>query len=864
MSEQEPLFPPPLTVDQVLQQAITHHQSGSLQDAERLYRAILNSVPNHPDANHNLGVLAVQVGQAEAGLPHLKVALEVDPGQDQYWLSYIDALIQADQTDNAKQVLEQGRQFGISGDAFDSLERKLKQLELASANGVGPYFQKMPSQVETNALVCAYNSGLYAEAEQLAMAMTITYPQIAFGWKVLGATLKKMGRTIDALIPMQKSIQLSPCDAEVHNNLGTALKDLGCLDEAEASCRRAIVLKPDYAEAHYNLGNTLKDLGRLDEAEASYRLTITLMPGFAEAHSNLGNTLKELGRLDETKACYRKAIALKPNFAEAHCNLGVVLQDLKHPDEAVASCREAIAIKPDFAEAHYNLGNAMHYLGHLAEAAASYRRAITVNPDFPEAYNNMGNCLKDQGRLAEAAAFYRQAIDFKPDYAFAHNNLGNALKDLGRLEEAEVSFRQAIAVKPGYDAAQSNLLFLLNYVASKDSVVRLEEARNYGLLVSAKVMEKFTAWQCNTKPSRLRVGLISGDFENHPVGHFLEGILAQFNPAKIELIAYPSINSSDDLTERIRPCFHNWKPLVGLSDEAAARLIHEDGVHILLDLSGHTAKNRLPVFAWKPAPLQATWLGYLATTGVAEMDYLIGDPHVTPPENDEHFTETVWRLPEVWGCFTPPDVKLEVNPLPALSAGCITFGCFNNLTKMNDTVVALWSRVLKDVPGSRLFLKTKQLDDKTVCDTTRQRFAAQGINPDRLMLEGSSPRAKLLEAYNRVDIALDPFPYGGGTTTYEVLWMAVPIITLKGDRFLSRCGQSLAYNARLSDWIAEDADDYVAKAVVHTRDMNRLAVLRAGLRRHVLASPLFDAPRFARNLEEALWEMYDRWQRGKK
>jgi protein O-GlcNAc transferase len=756
---------------------------------------------------------------------------------------------------------------------------------------------KEPAQAEKDAIIHAFNSGQYAEAEQLALALTRTYQYDAFGWKVLGAARKQMGRTADALAPQQKSAQLRPADAELHSNLGVTLRGLGRLDEAEASYQRAIALKPDYAEAHSNLGNvlkdlgrlddaeasyrqaialrpdyavahnslgnTLKDLGRLDEAEASYRQAIALRPDYAVAHNNLGNTLKDLGRLDEAEASYRQAVVLKPDFVEAHSNLGVVLQEFGRLDEAEARCRQAIVINPEFAEAYYNLGNTLKDLGRLGEAESSYRQAIAINPDLTEAHSNLGNTLKDLGRLNESIASYRQAIALKPDYALAHNNLGTALKELGRLDEVEASFRQAIALKPDYAEAYSNLLFTLNYIASRDSVVRLEEARNYGLLVSAQVKERFTTWHCCTKPSRLRVGLISGDLVNHPVGYFLESMLEQLNPASIELRAYPTINRSDDLTDRIRPRFHSWKPLVGLSDEAAARLIHSDGVHILLDLAGHTAHNRLPLFAWKPAPVQATWLGYLATTGVAEMDYLIGDPQATPPENCEYFSETVWRLPEVWGCFTPPNIDLEVSPLPALSNGFLTFGCFNNLTKMNDTVVALWARVLQAVPGSRLFLKTKQLEDQTVCETTRQRFRAHGIEPESLILEGASPRLRLLEAYNRVDIALDPFPYGGGTTTYEVLWMAVPIITLKGDRFLSRCGQSLAYNAGLADWIAEDDDDYVAKAVMHTQDLKQLSALRTGLRQQVLASPLFDAPRFARHLEAALWGMWERWQGGR-
>jgi protein O-GlcNAc transferase len=935
-----------LAIDQALQQAITHHQAGNLQDAERIYRAIINAVPNHPDANHNLGVLAVQVGQAEAGLPHLKAALEANPRQGQYWLSYIDALIKADQTDNAKQVLQQGRQFGISGDAFDSLERNLQQV---------------PSQVEINVLINEFNAGQYAEAERLALAMTNTYPDVAIGWKVLSATLQQMGRIEDALMPMQKSVQLCPNDTEAYNNLGITFKDLGRLDEAEASYRRAleikpdfaeaysnlgitlkdlgrldeaeasyrraleikpdfaeahsnlgvtlqdlgrlgeaeasyreaIALKPDYAEAHSNLGNTLKELGRLDEAEASYRRAIVLKPDYAVAYNNLGNTVKELGRLDEAEASYRQAIFLKPDFAEAHNNLGNTVKELGRLDEAAASLREAIALKPDYALAHSNLGVTLQDLGCLGEAEASYRQAIALKPDFAEVHSNLGNTLKELGRLGEAEASYREAIALKPDYAEGHSNLGVALKELGRLEEAEASCRQAIALKPDFVEGHSNLgvvlqelgrldeaeascrqattlnpdfpgvrsslLFILNYVAGRDCAVRLEEARNYGLLVSAQAKERFTAWRCCKKPSRLRVGLVSGDLGNHPVGFFLESILAQLNPASIELRAYPTINRSDDLTDRIRPRFHSWKPLVGLSDEAAARLVHSDGVHILLDLAGHTAHNRLPLFAWKPAPVQATWLGYFATTGLAEMDYLLADEVGVPQTHREHFTETVWYLPDTRLCFSPPDIDLAVADLPALKTGHITFGCFQNRAKIGDEVLAVWGKILNALPCARLRLQSKQLGDQRVVKQFVQSLRHHGIDPTRVSLYGDMSRNSYLAAHAEVDMILDTFPFPGGTTSCEGLWMGVPTLTLLGDRLISRQGASLLMAAGLSEWIAASETDYVAKAIAIAGDLPKLAALRAGLRQQVLASPLLDASRFARHFEEALWGMWRKW-----
>jgi predicted O-linked N-acetylglucosamine transferase (SPINDLY family) len=704
------------------------------------------------------------------------------------------------------------------------------------------------------------DQGRLAEAEASYRRALIIKPDYAEAHGSLGNTLRDQGRLAEAEASYRQVLIIRPDYAEVHNSLGVTLLDQGRLAEAEASLRLALFLKPDYAVAHSNLGVTLQEQGRLTEAEASYRRALIIKPDYAKAYNNLGGTLKDQGRLAEAEASYRRALIIKPDYAEVHNSLGVTLLDQGRLAEAEASLRQALIIKPDYAVAHNNLGVTLQEQGRLAEAEASLRQALIIKPDYAVAHNNLGVTLRGQRRFAEAEASLRQALIIKPDYAEAYSNLGGTLKDQGRLAEAEASYRQALIIKPDYAEAYSNLLFALSYNPDHRASHYLEEASRYGRMAAKKVEMRFSAWQCVSRPERLRVGFVSGDLRNHPVGYFLESVLAQIDPSRMELIAYPTDYKADELTARITPYFSAWKPLVGLSDKAAAGLIHGDGIHVLLDCSGHTAKNRLPVFAWKPAPVQASWLGYSATTGLAEMDYLLGDPYVTPAGEEGHFTETVWRLPETYQCLTPPDVPLKVGPLPALSSGSITFGSFNNLVKVNDAVVTLWAKVLKAVSGSRLFLKAKQLNDPGVRDTTRQRFAAWGITPDRLVLEGTSQRAKTLEAHNRVDIILSPFPYPGVTTSAEGVWMGVPVITRRGDCFLHHMGESIAHNAGLADWIAEDDDDYVAKAIQHTADLGRLAALRNILRQQVLASPLFDAPRFARHLEAALWGMWERWQ----
>ena len=383
-------------------------------------------------------------------------------------------------------------------------------------------------------------------------------------------------------------------------------------------------------------------------------------------------------------------------------------------------------------------------------------------------------------------------------------------------------------------------------------------ASAFGALAAARVPHPSAGPGPGAANGPIRVGLVSGDLRNHPVGYFLEGVLHKVDPGRVTFLAFPTAESGDELTARIRPRFAVWRPIAGLDDEAAARSIRETGVQILLDLSGHTAGNRLPVFCWRPAPVQAAWLGYFATTGLAEIDYVIADPHVSPPGAPAEFVEQPWLLPNIYYCFTPPAVAVEVSPLPARSTGSITFGCFNTLAKINDAVIATWARLLRAMPGSRLMLKAPPLGDEAVCAGLRARFAAHGIAGERLLLEQASTRAEYLRAHHRVDVALDPFPFPGGTTSFEALWMGVPVLTRTGDRFLSRVGETIMRNAGLPDWVAGDEDDYVERAIRLTADLDRLARLRHALRARVLASPLFDASRFARQFEDAMAGMWAR------
>ena len=364
-----------LTIQQALQQGVAAHKKGQVEEAERLYKAILNSQPAQPDANHNLGVLLVSINKTDAALPLFKVAVETNSKVDQFWLSYIDALIKAKQVENAKQVLEQAKNQGVAEYKLDILKTQLNSL-----NTTGNVYSANPPQKLLSRLLEHYQSGRLGDAEILALSITRDFPNDNFSWMILAAVFKAIGRNTEALNANQTAVELSPQDAEAHSNLGVTLQELGRLNEAEVSLRQAIVLRPNYPEAHNNLGNALKEQGRLDEAEASYRQAIVLKPGYANAHSNLGATLQDLSKLDEAEASYIQAIALRPNYAEAYSNLGVTLQELGRLEEAEESLKHAITLKPDFALAHYGLTKVLYNMSYKDSALESIKKANVIDP----------------------------------------------------------------------------------------------------------------------------------------------------------------------------------------------------------------------------------------------------------------------------------------------------------------------------------------------------------------------------------------------------------------------------------------------------------------------------------------------------
>jgi len=706
-----------------------------------------------------------------------------------------------------------------------------------------------------------HQAGRLAEAEHWYRQVLLAQPTNADALHLLGVVAHQAGRHDAAVDLIRQAIRRNAQNPVYFSNLGIALYVQGKSDEAVAAYRQAIGIKPDYADAWYNLGNVLYGQGKRDEAVAAYRRAIGIKHDYVEAHNNLGSVLQVQGKLADAVASFRRALALKPDYAEAHNNLGNVLRVQGKLADAVASFQQALVLRPDYAEAHNNLGNAFHAQGKLADALASFERTLALKPDFVEALYNMGNVLQLQEKLADAVECYERALALKPDHAEAHCNLGTALKEQVKLEEAVAAYRRAISIKPDYAEAFSNVLFCLNYddKSTPDALyaAHREWDERYGR-PAARPMEYSNAREVGR---RLRVGYVSGDFCRHSVAYFLEPLLRNHDHEAVEVFCYAEVAQPDAMTQSLRGFADHWLATVGMTDEALAQRITEDGVDILFDLAGHTGKNRLRVFARKPAPIQVTWLGYPNTTGLTSIDYRLVDA-ITDPEGicDAFASETLIRLDGGFLCYDPVADPPTPSPPPSLAAGVVTFGSFNNPAKISAVTLDVWAAVLVREPRARLLLKGLPFADAGTRASFLARLGGRGVAAERVELVARLPdMADHLALYNRVDIALDPFPYNGTTTTCEALWMGAPVVVQKGDRHAGRVGASLLSQIGLTDLIAYSAEEYVEIALRLANDPARLSKLRHSLRPRMAASSLGDGPAFARKIEAALRTMWQRW-----
>jgi len=564
--------------------------------------------------------------------------------------------------------------------------------------------------------------------------------------------------------------------------------------------------------------------GRLADAEKLLRQILTHQPQQADALHLLAAVVHLRGRSQEALELIQQAIKINPHSGEYFNTRGIILSNSNHPEAAIEAFHEAFKLKPDYAEAHSNLGNVFKKLERLDEAIDEYRIAIKFKPDLADSYNNMGHCLKDQGRIQESLDQYKIALRIKPD---DHIVL-------------------------------SNLILAMHYHPGIDALSIYHELRRWNHQFAEPLKNSIKPCANSRDPERkLRIGYVSPDLSRHVVGCNLLPLFSARRRELFEIFCYSSVKNPDHITELLHGHADVWRDILSLNDAQAAQMIRDDKIDILVDLSLHTGDNRLLIFACKPAPVQVTWLGYPGSTGMEAMDYRFSDPYLDPPETDlSVYSEQTLRLPETYWCYQPGGSAPESAPLPALSAGFVTFGCLNNFAKVSPAAQELWLEILKKVPQSRLILHSRP---GAHLNAIRERFIQNQIAPERWEFLGYQDWTDYINTYNRIDIGLDPFPYNGGITTCDSLFMGVPVITLVGQTAVGRAGKSLLSNVGLPELIAQTPEEYVDIVVKLADDLPRLAEIRRTLRQRMEASPLMDAQRFAGHVEAAYRQMWRQW-----
>jgi predicted O-linked N-acetylglucosamine transferase (SPINDLY family) len=644
--------------------------------------------------------------------------------------------------------------------------------------------------------------------------------------------------------------------AGAHTLLARIFRARGELDEAMVHAEAALDHDPADAVAWAYCGSVLLARGDTDDAVQSYERAVSLRPGNAILLNEYGNALAVAGRFADAETTLRQAIGAQPDIPEIHNNLGNVLRSLRRFEDAEAAYGAAIDLRPDYAEALGNRGVLYLGRGAAALAIAAFEQGLALQPENALMRTHLGAAYAGAGRLEDAVAAHRAALDHDPDLIAAHNNLAIALKDQGMLHQARAAYSAAMALAPGDAGIRSNYLMCLSYDPDIDGPTLLGEHRRWAAAHERPVPSETVV---DAEPDRvIRIGYVSADFWTHSVAYFIEPVLARHDRSAFHVTCYADVEAPDETTARLRGLSDRWRDTRGVDDAALYDQIEADDIDILVDLAGHTGGNRLPLFGRRAAPLQLTWIGYPATTGLEQMDYRITDAWADPPGTTDAFhSETLLRLPHGFLCYRPPDDA----PLLDSRAGerPPTFGSFNNLSKLGDGVIALWARILGEMPEARLLLKSRQLADTGVRDRILAAFGAHGVDGARLQFRPRVPsQAAHLGLYDEVDVALDTFPYNGTTTTCEALWMGVPVVALAGRLHAGRVGVSLLEQTGCGDWIAETPDDYVAIACGLAKDPPD----REALRRRIVESSLTDARGFTRDLETALRSIWRRWCEG--
>ncbi|XP_071908460.1 probable UDP-N-acetylglucosamine--peptide N-acetylglucosaminyltransferase SPINDLY [Coffea arabica] len=737
-------------------------------------------------------------------------------------------------------------------------------------------------------------------------------PQNSCALTHCGILYKEEGRLVEAAESYQKALRADPsykpaaeCLAIVLTDLGTSLKLAGNTQEGIQKYYEAIKIDPHYAPAYYNLGVVYSEMMQYEVALNCYEKAALERPMYAEAYCNMGVIYKNRGDLESAIACYERCLAVSPNFEIAKNNMAIALTDLGTKvklegdiNQGVAYYKKALYYNWHYADAMYNLGVAygemlkfdmaivfyelaFHFNPHCAEACNNlgviykdrdnldkavecYQMALSIKPNFSQSLNNLGVVYTVQGKMDAAANMIEKAIVANPTYAEAYNNLGVLYRDAGSIFMAIDAYERCLKIDPDSRNAGQNRLLAMNYINEGTDDKLYEAHREWGSRFM-RLYPQYTSWDNPKDPERtLTIGYVSPDYFTHSVSYFIEAPLVYHDYENYKVVVYSAVVKADAKTIRFRDRVLKkggiWRDIYGVDEKKVANMVREDKVDILVELTGHTANNKLGMMACRPAPVQVTWIGYPNTTGLPTIDYRISDPLADSPDTKQKHVEELVRLPACFLCYTPSPEAGPVSPTPALSNGFVTFGSFNNLAKITPKVLQVWARILRAVPNSRLIIKCKPF----CCDSVRQRFLSTleqlGLDSTRVDL---LPLILLnhdhMQAYSLMDISLDTFPYAGTTTTCESLYMGVPCVTMGGSVHAHNVGVSLLNTVGLPNLVAKNEDEYVQQAVQLATDVTALSNLRIGLRDLMSKSPLCDGPKFTQGLEAAYRNMWRRY-----
>jgi len=672
--------------------------------------------------------------------------------------------------------------------------------------------------------------------------------------------LHQAGRIADAQMVCREILERAPRHFDALHLLGVTEYQSGRCEEADRLLAQALLVEPRSAAALSNHGIVLHDLKRYDTALARYEKAIGLKPDYAEAFSKRAATLTELERYVEALANCDKAIALKPDYPEAHSNRGNALCHMRRFDEALASCERALALRPGYADALSNRGYALFELSRFDEALASYDAALALKPGVAAAWVGRGNIFLNLNRYGEAYAAFQKALAINPDSLKALAQLASYYERQGRMAEAIACYDRVLAIKPDFSEVISNKIFALDLVPQAGFAEHQAARKEWWHRVGAKVAANASPRHANDRDPARRIvlGYVSADFRRHSAATTFWPVLAHHDKTRFEVICYSCSTTRDEITGYFQRVADRWIDAAQLSDDELAARVRTDNVDILIDLSGHSGGNRLGAFARKPAPVQVTAWGHGTGTGLPTIDYLFSDPVTIPEEMRALYAEKIYDLPCVIMSALPP-IELPRGEPPVLTNGFVTFGVFNRTTKISDDAVAVWARVMHEVPDAKLLMKDGGYNDAPLRDLMRQRFVAHGIAGERIDFLGSSPREQHLAAFGTTDIALDPFPQNGGVSTWEALHMGVPVVAKLGQSAPSRLSGAILTSIGMADWVAPSADDYVALAVKFAGMPELLRRLRGELPAQIAAAPSGNAALYTQAVERAyrtMWETY--------